>query len=124
MKKLFSVIDEVEKLLTKYPPLRDSDERLMANIWWKAIPNLGDVNGKDILSMLAKRELPSYESVSRCRRKIQEMHPSLRGNKWEDRHKRAEKIRSAIPEPFNSWPDSHSYSKHIDEAIERGKKND
>ena len=91
MKKLFSVIDEVEKLLTKYPPLRDSDERLMANIWWMAIPNLGDVNGKDILSMLAKRELPSYESVSRCRRKIQEMHPSLRGNKWEDRHKRAER---------------------------------
>ena len=97
MKKIFSVVDKVEKLLTKYPQLRDNDERLMANIWWDHLPNLGDISGKDILSMLSKRELPSYESVSRCRRKIQEMHPALRGKKWEARHKRAKKIKEAIP---------------------------
>ena len=32
MKKLFSMIEEVERFLTKYPILRDDDERLMANI--------------------------------------------------------------------------------------------
>ena len=96
MKKLFSVIDDVEKFLTKYPPLRDDDERLMANIWMSHIGNLESQNGADILRMLAKHQLPSYESVSRCRRKIQELKPELRGEKWVQRQKRAKKIRKEI----------------------------
>ena len=100
MKKLFSVIDEVEKFLTKYPLLRDNDERLMANIWAKYIGNRDDMNGpeswKDILNLLATGKLPSYESISRCRRKLQEECPSLRGEKWHERHKRADNIRMEI----------------------------
>ena len=96
MKKLFSVRDDVEKFLTKYPELRDDDERLMANIWMSHIGNLEIKNGRDILHMLAKHKLPSYESVSRCRRKIQEQNPKLRGEKWIGRQKRAKKIRKEI----------------------------
>ena len=96
MKKLFSVIDDVEKFLTKYPPLRDDDERLMANIWMSHIGNLEIKNGRDILHMLAKHKLPSYESVSRCRRKIQETNSKLRGKEWIQRQKRAKKIRKEI----------------------------
>ena len=96
MKKLFSVTDDVEKFLTKYPPLRDDDDRLMANIWMSHIGNLEIKNGKDILHMLAQHQLPSYESVSRCRRKIQEQNPKLRGEKWIGRQKRAKKIRKEI----------------------------
>ena len=96
MKKLFSVIDEVEKFLTKYPILSDDDEKLMANIWNSHIGNLEDVDGKDILHMLATHQLPSYESISRCRRKLQEECPSLRGEKWHERHKRADNIRMEI----------------------------
>ena len=96
MEKLFSVIDEVEKFLTRYPALRDNDEKLMANIWGTYIGNLEHYNGKDILRMLSNRELPSYESISRCRRKLQELHPLLRGEKWEKRHSRAEEIRKLI----------------------------
>ena len=96
MKKLFSVIDEVEKFLTEYPVLRDNDEKLMANIWNKHLGDITYVNGEDILKMLANHELPSYESISRCRRKLQEEFPHLRGHKWEGRHKRAAKIRKEI----------------------------
>jgi hypothetical protein len=98
MKKLFSVIDEVEKFLTKYPILRDDDEKLMANIWNSHIGNLEDVDGKDILHMLANHQLPSYESISRCRRKLQEECPNVRGEKWYERHKRADNIRREIVE--------------------------
>jgi len=98
MKKLFSVIDEVEKFLTKYPILRDDDEKLMANIWNSHIGNLEDVEGKDILHMLANHQLPSYESISRCRRKLQEECPNIRGEKWYERHKRADNIRREIVE--------------------------
>jgi|TARA_R100000501_G_C2607894_1_gene103183 hypothetical protein len=96
MKKLFSMIEEVERFLTKYPILRDDDERLMANIWNSHIGNLEDVDGKEILHMLANHKLPSYESISRCRRKIQEKNPHLRGEKWNERHGRASKIRKEI----------------------------
>ena len=96
MKKLFSMVDEVERFLTKYPPLRDNDERLMANIWVSHIGNLEDVDGKDVMHMLANHKLPSYESISRCRRKIQEKKPHLRGEKWNERHGRAKKIRKEI----------------------------
>ena len=96
MKKLFSVVDDVELFLTKYPSLRDDDERLMANIWHSHIGNLEDVDAKEILHMLAKHELPSYESISRSRRKIQELNPNLRGDKWIERQKRAKKIKKEI----------------------------
>ena len=96
MKELFSMYDEVKKLLTKYPPLRDNDERLMTNIWWNHIPNVENMNGRELLTMIAKRKLPSFLSVSRCRRKIQEKLPWLRGEKWDARHKRAENIRKEI----------------------------
>ena len=98
MKKLFSVMDEVEKMLLMYPSLRDNDERLMANIWYKFIGDntLTYTSGFNVLSMLSKGKLPSYESVSRCRRKIQELKPKLRGEKWTERQKRAKKIKKEI----------------------------
>jgi|TARA_R100000501_G_C2575917_1_gene81032 hypothetical protein len=96
MKKLFSVIKEVEKFLTKYPLLRDDDERLMANMWVSHIGNLEKIDGKEILHMLASHKLPSYESISRCRRKLQEKKPHLRGEKWDKRHGRAKEIRREI----------------------------
>ena len=100
MKKLFSVLKEVEIYLNKYPLLRDNDDRLMANIWAKYIGSRDDMDGpeswKDMLSLLAKGKLPSYESISRCRRKIQEKTPHLRGEKWNERHGRAKEIRREI----------------------------
>ena len=98
MKQLFSVIDEVEKFLTKYPVLRDNDEKLMANTWGIYIgeKDLNDMSAEDLLSALSHGTLPSYESISRCRRKLQEECPNLRGDKWHERHKRADNIKMEI----------------------------
>ena len=96
MKQLFSVIDEVEKFLTKYPVLRDDDEKLMANMWYKRIPNVLDQSALSVLGMLANKKLPSYESISRCRRKLQEEDPNLRGKEYNLRHKRTEEIKEEV----------------------------
>ena len=61
--KMFSVLDEVSKFLTKYPSLRDNDERLMANIWNKYIGDITYINAKDILTMLAKGDLARFDSL-------------------------------------------------------------
>ena len=91
-------MNEVEKMLLRYPGLRDNDERLMANVWYKFIGDntLTYTSGFNVLSMLSKGKLPSYESVSRCRRKIQEINPELRGEKWAKRQSRAKKIKKEI----------------------------
>ena len=92
-KKIFILIDEVELFLKNHKVLRDSDERLMANIWAKhiGIDSLEYLNATDILKMLSTGKLPSYESISRCRRKLQEEIPSLRGQQWLARQEKATK---------------------------------
>ena len=98
MKKIFSVLKQVTFFLAKYPPLRDNDERLMANIWWKFLgeSEIDNMSARDILKRLAKGDLPSYESISRCRRKIQETTPMLRGATWEARHKRQKSVKNEL----------------------------
>ena len=98
MEKLFQMMDNVKELLTNWTSIRDNDEKLMANIWGMYIgeKDLDDMSAKDLLSSLAKGLLPSYESISRCRRKLQEECPNLRGNQWDKRHKRADNIRKEI----------------------------
>tara|TARA_R100000008_G_scaffold71022_1_gene48752 strand:+ start:2687 stop:3091 length:405 start_codon:yes stop_codon:yes gene_type:complete len=102
-KKIFILIDEIELFLKKSKELRDSDERLMANIWGKYIgmDSLKYYNGIDILKLLAKGELPSYESISRCRRKLQQECPELRGSKWTSRQVNAQRD---IKKELKSYP--------------------
>ena len=102
-KRIFVLLDEVEKFLKNHKVLRDSDERLMANIWRKyiGINSIEFLNATDILKMLSKGELPSYESISRCRRKLQEEFPNLRGDKWE--HRQAV-IKKKVKKEIQSFP--------------------
>ena len=101
-KRIFKLIDEVETFMIKYKVLRDSDEKLMANIWSKyiVIDSVKFLNATDILTMLGRGDLPSYESISRCRRKLQEENPNLRGEKWLARQG---KIQDNIKKELNSF---------------------
>ena len=99
MKQLFSIIDEVEKFLTEYPILRDDDEKLVVNLWTKHMGGADIVEhlgGPEVMRRVASHELPSSESITRCRRKLQEQCSNLRGEIWYKRHQRAENIRKGI----------------------------
>ena len=96
--KMTNILTLVTGFLNKYPPLRDSDERLAANIWYSKIENIDRLDAKDLLKLFAQGKLPSYESISRCRRKVQESNPKLRGEKWEARHKGQKKVKNEIKE--------------------------
>ena len=84
---------QIEDLLINHPYLRDSDEKLVANIWAKNLKNkqgvkcLDSLSARDVLMMFAKRELSSFESITRARRKIQEKNENTRGSTWKMRHK-------------------------------------
>ena len=94
--KIFNLITEVQNALQKHPALRDDDNRLIANIWFKKLPNIDQLSGRDILMIIAKGKLPSFASIVRCRRKIQEEDRSLRGELWNKRHQIANDIKKEI----------------------------
>lgn len=65
--------DVVKKLLEDYPAMRDNDRMLMWSVWEKQ----GLTYRSTIDSDRFIYEAITPESITRCRRKIQEQHPSL-----------------------------------------------
>ena len=97
-------LDLVENLLEHNPELRDSDLRLVANIWWTMLNTIHkhkfqeyelDVI-KQFLEMYSKGELTNEQSIRRLRRKLQEENPDLRGKVYEKRHQKASEYKSDI----------------------------
>ena len=70
--------------------LRDNDNKLVANIWYKHIKKTRDLSSMkalDLLVALGNNELPSWESITRCRRKIQQERTDLRGKNYDKRQR-------------------------------------
>ena len=86
----------VERLLRDDIRCRDNDSHLAASIWWNESKNITDKN--DFLELISNHKVSSYESISRCRRKLQELHPELRGKKYEERHHRQKEVKQQLKE--------------------------
>lgn len=77
-------IDKVLKLLNEDARTRDSDELLTALIWYKETDRT--MTSYDWLLKYSRREFTSAESIRRCRQKLQEQLPGLRGKSYTARH--------------------------------------
>lgn len=73
--------NSVKELMILFPETRDDDMLLYARFCYK----YGYIhNGDSFLSVMChakERGMPSYESVARARRKVQEREPSLIGTR-------------------------------------------
>lgn len=78
----------VELMLKKYPEVRDDDMRLFACVCKALCPELMKQPFAQVIWYHSENNLPSYESITRCRRKLQEEHPELRGKKYLQRQER------------------------------------
>jgi len=76
------------QLLNLHPHLRDDDNKLIATIWKKEL-NSNSHTALEFLQMYADKRLTNAESIRRCRAKIQELSPELRGLKYKARHEAA-----------------------------------
>tara|TARA_Y100001951_G_scaffold102529_1_gene109341 strand:+ start:950 stop:1261 length:312 start_codon:yes stop_codon:yes gene_type:complete len=93
-------IDVVKRLLTNHPHLRDSDNKLLANVWFQSVIPLEEA-WMDFLALIASGDLPSSESIRRCRQKLQELNPELRGELWDKRHQMQEQVKEELKEMEN-----------------------
>ena len=86
----------VSVILLNKPKARDCDYVLYAFVLLAYNVNINILSTKDFLKGLHNKEYPSFEGVGRCRRKLQEKHPELRGNKWDIRHTEQEVVKNDL----------------------------
>ena len=73
--------DKVKALLQARPETRDDDMKLYSLIVYQVTGMRPNVGFYEATFHHDKYNLPSYESVTRARRKVQEQEPTLRGKK-------------------------------------------
>jgi hypothetical protein len=72
--------------MTINPHLRDSDELLIATMWYhEARLSEGNRSAVDLLNKFINGDLSSAESIRRSRQKIQQDFPELRGQAYKKR---------------------------------------
>ena len=96
LKQLIKVQDSVKLLLEAYPKLRDNDVRLVASYYYNNIANINQMSAIELLEVMVNGNLPSPDTITRARRKIQEKHPELRGVKYEEKQKFEKQVRENI----------------------------
>ncbi len=83
------IFDLVKELLTEHPSLRDSDKKLLWAVWWKK--RLVQAQKPLAISRILYMDYmnaPSSESITRARRKVQEMYPELAATKPIEKRRR------------------------------------
>lgn len=91
MSKIPKTFNQVKSLIEKFPLLADDDSRLVVNQWINEITsaglNINTMSATDLLTMIKNEELSAFDSISRARRLVEELHPTLRGKSYNDRQK-------------------------------------
>lgn len=86
MGKIKKVENIVRSILEDYPDARNSDNILYELVVSKTNPDVLHMPFKDYLIYFKDYNLPRFETVARCRRKLQEQEPHLRSvedvRKW------------------------------------------
>ena len=86
----------VSAILLNKDKARECDYVLYGFILLAYNIDITTLSTRDFLKGLHSKQYPSFEGVGRCRRKLQEKHPELRGTKWNARHAEQEKVKTEI----------------------------
>lgn len=92
---------KVKYILTVYPETRDSDKKLWLRFMCIAKDLHTEINFgtfENFCDLLLDKETPTFETLSRCRRKIQEMCEDLRGELYHDRQYEQIEVRKHLKE--------------------------
>ena len=93
MKKPSTYKEQVTNILTRSPKSRNDNAILYFHVL-KQFYNvdLREISAFDIFARAGEKTLPSYDSITRTSRILQEKNPELRGTEWSKRHKMEDPI--------------------------------
>ena len=90
MVDVLNIKERLMKIMIAIPDTKDNDLLLLANVWLKQLKAEGidakKLSALDFIVEFSKDRWINSESVTRCRRKIQEDMPQFRGKSWKSRH--------------------------------------
>jgi len=93
--------NQIVEKLKQYPETRDDDNKLIAHVLMDIdFLKLKDISAQQFLHNLKEGEYGSLESITRCRRKLQEKNEDLRGTLWKVRHSYQDEIKSQLKFEF------------------------
>lgn len=98
LKEEMKTKERVETLLRAKPHLRDSDNKLIATIWYNDVQIEGRT-ALDLLNDLADGKLTNSEAIRRARQQVQEFNKGLRGEKYKSRQKHQRKVKKELGYP-------------------------
>lgn len=98
IKEIKKLNNKVKELLFRSKKSRDNDNLLIALTWLEQNPRLKeeDYSFKQFARDFIDGKYASTEAVTRCRRKLQEKHELLRGNKYYERRNLCEQVKEEI----------------------------
>lgn len=106
MSQIKIVFDRVRTLLEKSPKYRDSDQLLVARMWWEELQAQGiesdKITAQEFMEMYRDGKITSSDSISRARRKVNEELPNTKGLSYKPRKIKEEEIKQEIKEISNS----------------------
>lgn len=86
-----TVYDRVRNVLVRYPETRDSDKLLCLAIYSLGYGLKSHASSyEDLRAWLLSSEVPTFETITRARRKIQEKEEGLRGKNYIDRQQKSD----------------------------------
>ncbi len=84
-RKIYNLVKEI---LTDFAPARDNDDMLVCE-YYRCI---GVDIEKPFRAIIMNRQLPTVESITRARRKVQEECPDLRCSEWATKKRQAQQL--------------------------------
>ena len=75
----------VEKVLRKHPETKDDDQKLFVWVCYYERPELLSESFSTVFWNHAENGLPSYDTITRARQKLQHDKPELRGKAYQKR---------------------------------------
>jgi|DEB0MinimDraft_6_1074348.scaffolds.fasta_scaffold18578_4 hypothetical protein len=92
--------DKIKQYLEKYPIARDNDDALVATVHYFELLAQGhnphDMTAAEFLKLQSKGHFTTNEAITRARRKMQEEHEHLRGEKYYERHQHQTEVKEQL----------------------------
>ena len=93
----------VKNILKRFELAKDDDMKLFALLILDHLnfnkSYINSLTADDIIKKIYNSDIPHFTSVLRCRQKLQQLYPRLRGKKYDQRHRRS----TTIKEELKHW---------------------
>ena len=98
LENIGTIKGKIQYLLERKEGTKDNDDRLIALFWWYEVggEEIEKMSANDLLFMFANHKLTNPETIRRCRQKLQEEFPGLRGLSYKSRKKEGEVVKQEI----------------------------